>query len=226
MLKDINDLSGGNVNQEYTARGFPSDLNKAETTGAGDVRSALGESSYGIYFDILSNVFAMYQPLLRERFLDELPESLVCILSERRDCSLEAELTRIAISASQGPLRSFMASARSQTCPRSKSSTSSSFLTSYFRVEDTTLNQINAFEDMLITALLNINATNNFISSWNNFIDLTMPPIVSYVSDFLVKVLQTPMDFIKIALQLGIDIPALDQREQCPQGDFGILLEI
>ncbi|XP_031413712.1 stereocilin isoform X2 [Clupea harengus] len=166
----------------------------------------------------------MYQPLLRERFLDELPESLVCILSERRDCSLEAELTRIAISASQGPLRSFMASARSQTCPRSKSSTSSSFLTSYFRVEDTTLNQINAFEDMLITALLNINATNNFISSWNNFIDLTMPPIVSYVSDFLVKVLQTPMDFIKIALQLGIDIPALDQREQCPQGDVKQLL--
>ncbi|XP_076148821.1 uncharacterized protein strc1 [Alosa pseudoharengus] len=222
----MRDLSGGNGDQQYTARGVPSDLFKAETTGTGDARSAPGQSSYSIYFDILSNIFAISQPLLRERFLNELPGSLVCILSERTDCGLEAELTRIVISASQGPLRSFVASARSQTCPLSKSITSTSFFSSYLRVEDTTLNQINAFEDMLVTALLNIplNATNNFISSWNKLIDLTMPSIVSYVSGFMVTFLQTPMEFIKIALQLGIEIPALDQRVQCHQGDLKQLL--
>lgn len=222
LLKDIRDLSDENGEREYTARGLSSKLFKAETTGSGYARSTSGQSIYSVYFDVISNIFTIAQPLLRDRFINELPGSLVCILSERTDCGLEAELTRIVISASRAPLNSLVASARSQTCPLSKSTAGSNFFTSYLRVEDTTLNQINAFEDMIMTAFLNIplNAPNNFISSWNNFIDQTMPSIVSYVSDFMVMILQTPMVFIKLALQLGIEIPALDQREQCHQGAF------
>ncbi|XP_063046018.1 stereocilin [Engraulis encrasicolus] len=182
--------------------------------------------SYSLYFDILSNIFAIYEPLLRQRFLDELPGSLVCILSERTDCNLEAELTRVLLGASQEPLRSFMATARSQTCPLSKASTGSGILATYLRMEEDSDGDSNGFENMLINTLLNVplNATNNFIASWNNFVDLTMPPIVSFVSDFMVTVLQTPMYFVKLALQLGIDLPSLDQREQCSQGDLKQLL--
>lgn len=226
LLKDIHDLSSDNGEREHTSRGLSYKLFKAETAGSGNARSASGQSTYSVYFDVFSNIFTIAQPLLRDRFINELPGSLVCILSERTDCGLEAELTRIVISASRAPLQSFMASARSQTCPLSKSTASSNFFTSYLRVEDSTLNQINAFEDMMINALLNfpLNAPNNFISSWNNFIDQTMPSVVSYVSDFMVTILQTPMVFIELALQLGIEIPVLDQREQCHQGAFSNII--
>ncbi|KAK2913811.1 hypothetical protein Q8A67_002210 [Cirrhinus molitorella] len=44
------------------------------------------------------------------------------------------------------------------------------------------------------------------------------------MSNFTLNALQTPVDFLKLGLQFGIEIPTQDQSEQCQQGDLKQLI--
>lgn len=53
--------------------------------------SSMGLNSYS---GVLTDVYSVFQPLLREGFVDDFPKTLVCILSEGQDCGAKAELTK------------------------------------------------------------------------------------------------------------------------------------
>lgn len=177
------------------------------------------------YYSAMSNLYAVFQPLLRERFIDDLPRTIVCIMSGRQDCGLEAELTKTVSLELGKPLLTFLSSLRSQTCtPLNKDKESNSFLRTYLRVGESTTAALNGFQQTFINILLSLPLSGNLMSAVSSLVD----GVVTYVSKFMATLLQVPMDYIKIALQFGIRIPSLDEKETCEQGEtlFSISISI
>ena len=178
--------------------------------------SLMGEGfDLNAYYGALSNVLSVFQPLLGEQFMDDLPKMLVCLLSGKRDCGLQAELTKTVTLELGKPLLTFVSSLRSQTCyPLSSDGESNSFMGAYIRMGETTTAALNGFQQTFINILSSVPLSGNLISSVSGLVDAA----VTYVSKSMASLLQIPMDYIKIALQFGIRIPSLDGTEVCEQG--------
>ncbi|CAB1339536.1 unnamed protein product [Coregonus sp. 'balchen'] len=227
LIEGIHDLSNENHDVGANARNgiSPDELLEDPNVRTGVFSGTMLEGiDLSAYYGVLGSVFAMYRPLIDDGFIDNLPKTFVCILSGRTDCGLEAELTKTVSLELGKPLLSLLSSVKSQTCTRSSTSSGPSlFQRSYLRVEDYTAEQFSAFQEIM-TALSHLPLSDNFMSAWTGLIDITFPTIVTYGSEFIMTFLQTPMDYVKIALQFGIAIPTLDQNEQCQQGDLKQLL--
>ncbi|XP_042266738.1 uncharacterized protein LOC121896781 [Thunnus maccoyii] len=175
------------------------------------------------YFGVLGNLYGVFQPLMRERFFDDLPKMLVCILSGRQDCGLEAELTKTVSLELGKPLLMFMSSLRSQTCTTQDDGAdgeSNSFLRAYLRMGESTAATLNGFQQMFLKILSSLPLSGKLMTALSDVVDNA----VKYVSAFMATVLQVPMDYIKIALQFGIRIPSLKGKETCEQGDLKQLI--
>ncbi|XP_071257607.1 stereocilin [Salvelinus alpinus] len=224
LIERIHDLSNENHNVDANARaGISADeiLEDPNVRTGGTVLEGIDLSAY---YGVLGKVFAMYRPLIEDGFIENLPKTFVCILSGRMDCGLEAELTKTVSLELGKPLLSLLSSFKSQTCTRSSTSSEPSlFQRSYLRVDDSTVEQFSAFQEIM-TALSRLSLSDKVMSAWTGLIDMTFPAIVTHGSEFILTFLQTPMDYVKIALQFGIAMPALDQNEQCQQGDLKQLL--
>ncbi|CAK6969793.1 stereocilin [Scomber scombrus] len=175
------------------------------------------------YFGVLGNLYAVFQPLLRQKFFEDLPKILVCILSGRQDCGLEAELTKTVSLELGRPLLTFMSSLRSQTClPQDDGSDteSNSFLRAYFRMGKSTAATLNGFQQAFLNILSSLPLTGKLMTTLSDMVD----DAVKYISTFMATLLQVPMDYIRIALQFGIKIPSLKGKETCEQGDLKQLI--
>ncbi len=87
---------------------------------------------------------------------------------------------------------------------------------------DSTMAQLSSIQEKLTNVLSSdlpfYLLSDNFLAVWNNFMDMAIPPVMSFISDFTMSALQTPVDFLNLGLQFGIEIPTLDQSEKCQQG--------
>ena len=174
------------------------------------------EDSFSLdaYYSVLSHLYAVFQPLLRDRITDDLPRILVCIMSGRQDCGLEAELTKAVTLKLGRPLLALVSSLRSQSCsPLSRSSRSSSFSRAYLRMGESVATAFTGFQQTLIT-VLSPPLAGSFLGAASGFVDAA----VTNVLKLMAALLQGPMDFINIALQFGISLPSFDRDETCPQG--------
>lgn len=175
------------------------------------------------YYNAMGNVYALFQPLLREGFVDDLPRTVICILSGRQDCGLVAELTKTVSLEVVRPLLMFVSSLRSQTCSSlNGDGDSSSFLRAYLRTGESTSAAFSGLQEMFINILSSLPLSGNLLNVVSRLVDSA----VTYVSKFMASFLQVPMDYIKIALQFGIRIPSLDGREVCEQGKCGFSLTL
>lgn len=176
------------------------------------------------YYNAMGNVYALFQPLLREGFVDDLPRTVICILSGRQDCGLEAELTKTVSLEVVRPLLTFVSSLRSQTCSplNGDGGSSSSFLRAYLRMGESTSAAFSGFQETFINILSSLPLSGNLLNVASRLVDSA----VMYVSKFMASFLQAPMDYVKIALQFGIRIPSLDGREVCEQGKHGFSLTL
>uniref|UniRef100_A0A3Q3KZN9 Stereocilin 1 n=1 Tax=Labrus bergylta TaxID=56723 RepID=A0A3Q3KZN9_9LABR len=166
------------------------------------------------YYQALSDLYAVFQPLLRDRFLDDLPKTLVCILSGRQDCGLEAELTKTVSLELGKPLLNFVSSLRSQSCTTlNRNGGSTSFLSDYLRTGESTSAALDGLQNTLINILSSFPLSGTLMGAVSSLVDAT----VTYISEFMATLLQVPMDFIKIALQFGIRIPSLEGKQTCEQ---------
>ncbi|KAF3832709.1 hypothetical protein F7725_026374 [Dissostichus mawsoni] len=99
--------------------------------------------------------------------MDDLPKMLVCLLSGKKDCGLQAELTKTVALELGKPLLTFVSSLRSQTCsPLSSDGESNSFMGAYIRMGETTTAALNGFQQTFINILgINNNVTWSFGTS-------------------------------------------------------------
>ncbi|XP_061102953.1 uncharacterized protein strc1 [Conger conger] len=199
------------------------------TARAGQLSDVFLENSgMSVYYNVLNTLYAVYRPLLTRKFLDELPKAVVCILTGRDDCGLEAELTKSISSQIDKPLRSLVTSVNALRCqnlmPNSRSSQATNFLNLW--LDESMLARVGAVQDWLLSTVVYLPQyfSEYLGAAWNVISDVTLPPVVKYISDFMVKILKTPIDYVKIALQVGIEIPVLNQSEQCQQGDLKQLI--
>ncbi|KAK2853964.1 hypothetical protein Q5P01_006625 [Channa striata] len=171
------------------------------------------------YFSVLNSLYTIFQPLLKERFISDLPKTLVCLLSGRQDCGLEAELTKTVSLELGKPLLTFVSSLRSQTCTAPSSDAQSDSFAYYLRMGRST-STFDGLQQTLINIFSSIPLSGNLINAVSSLVDST----VMYVSEFLATFFQIPMDYIKIALQFGVRIPSLDGQEICEEGDLKQLI--
>uniref|UniRef100_A0A667XMU6 Stereocilin 1 n=2 Tax=Myripristis murdjan TaxID=586833 RepID=A0A667XMU6_9TELE len=195
-----------------------------DSTSWANIFTKLEKIDLNAYFGALSSLYAVLDPMLKDRFIENLPKTLVCILSGRQDCGLEAELTKTVSLGLGKPFLMSLSSLRSQTCSppetEGREEEPRSFLRSYLRMGDLTTAEQNGFEEMVLSMLSHLPLSGNLISALNNMVDTA----VTYLSQIVVKVVQTPMDYVKIGLQYGIRIPSIDENEQCYQGDLKQLI--
>ncbi|XP_036072705.1 uncharacterized protein LOC112160608 [Oryzias melastigma] len=167
------------------------------------------------YDEILSQLSALNSPL-RERFMEDFPKMFVCILSGRQDCGLEAELIKTASLEFGPPLLSFLSSLRSQTCT---SETSNEALRGLFGTY-ATIPDLSSFEQIILKILSSLSVSGSLKSIMNALLDAT----ARYVLQFMAIVVEVPMEYIRIALQFGIEIPSFDKKQTCSQGDLKQLI--
>lgn len=191
-------------------------------SGEGDltrsfIASAAGRSfSLDAYYSALSNLYAVFQPLLGERFVDDLPRILVCILSGRQDCGLEAELTKAVTLELGKPLLTFVSTLKSQTCaPLRGDPESLSFSRAYLRAGESVATAFAGSQQTLMNILSSIPLSGNLIGALSSLVDSA----VTNALKLMATLLHVPLDYIKIALQFGIRIPSLDGQETCQQGE-------
>lgn len=178
-----------------------------------NTRSFRAGFNLNAYYDVLLNLYSIFQPLLKENFLDDLPKILICILSEREDCGLEGELTKTVSVELAKPLLTFLTSLRSQTCSSLKADgESNSFFRTFLRMGDSTV--LSDFQQTFINILSGFSLSKNLMSVFGGLVDTA----VTYILKFVALFLQVPMDYIRIALQFGIKVPLLDAKETCEQG--------
>lgn len=198
VINEIHALSGENTNTRSFSASY--------TAGGLDLNA---------YYRALSDLYAVFQPLLRDRFVEDLPKTLVCILSNRQDCGLEAELTKTVSLELGKPLLSFMSSLRSETCTsQNHDGGSASFLNAYLRIGESTSSAFDGFQNTVINILYGLPLSGSLMETMRGLADAA----VTYVSDFMATFLKVPLDYIKLALQFGIRIPSLDGKETCEQG--------
>lgn len=174
--------------------------------------SAAESFDLNTYYSTLSNLYTLAQSLLREKYIDNLPRTLVCILSGRQDCGPEAELTKTVSLDLLKPLLAFVSSLRSHTCTQRQSN--NLLLTAYLRMGESTTAAFSSFQHSLMNTLSSFPLSGSLMGALSGLVDAT----VTNVLKFLAMLLQGPIDYMKIALQFGIRIPSLDEKETCEQG--------
>lgn len=173
-----------------------------------DVRSDPTESpDQTEYSSSLSNFYRVFQTLLTERFLEELPRTAVCILSGRQDCGPEADLTKAMSLDLIKPLLGLVSTVRSQTCALSPPKAS-------LRMGESTSGASTSLQQSILTTLSSLPPSGNLLSTLRGLIDATMTYTLKFVGTFL----QVPVDYVKLALQFGIRTPSLDEEGTCQQG--------
>lgn len=214
LIEDIHGLSKEYENTEDaspTSAINPDSEPSMETTPRMVAFSMFEGVDFDVYYGILKGLIAVYN----ERFIDNLPKTLVCILSGREDCGLEAELTKTVSLELVKPLLTLASSLRPQTCTRptagSEDEEIQSYLRSFLNMEESTISELNIFQEMFVTTLSQLPLSGILRS----IVDKT----VTYFSTSMMTLLQTLMDYVKIALQIGIEVPSLDQSEHCQQGN-------
>ncbi|TRZ00957.1 hypothetical protein DNTS_009708 [Danionella cerebrum] len=181
-------------------------------------RIAIDSTNLDTYLTIFSSLFTVYQPVLIESFLEALPEALVCVLAERPQCGWQADLTSSLSAALSEQTLSLISSVKTQACTA----------TSSLRSLDSTTAPLNSFQDMLTKVFssdlpLHL-LSENFLGFWKSVVNFAIPPVMTLLSEFMLNVLQTPVDFLQLGLQFAIKIPTLNQNENCQQGDLKQLI--
>ncbi|XP_058484473.1 stereocilin [Solea solea] len=171
------------------------------------------------YYDMLSNLLALVPPLLGDRFMDELPKMLVCILSGEMDCGLKAELTKTVSVQLVEPLLNLLSSPALQTCPQSPSSGADpvSFRTGEAAAAATVLD---GFQQTVMNILQSLPLSGHLKDTLSSVMDAAVKNVLT----FSVSLLQLPLEYMNIALQFGIRVPSLDDKETCEQGDLKQLI--
>lgn len=159
------------------------------------------------YSSSLSNFYGVFQTLLTERFLEELPRTAVCILSGRQDCGPEADLTKAMSLDLIKPLLGWVSTARSQTCALGPPKASP-------RMGESTSGASTSLQQSILTTLSSLPPSGNLLGTLRGLIDATMTYALKFVGTFL----QVPVDYVKLALQFGIRTPSLDEEGACQQG--------
>ena len=152
-------------------------------------------------------------PLLSERFVNNLPDTLVCILSGTQECGLEAELTRVVVLELANPLLALFSFMRSEGCTPMDRGADSLFR-SYLRMDEVNSAELTGFQEMLVSALSQVPQSGSLMSSISGLLDI----VVRYFSTMMATLIQVPIDYVKIGLQFGITVPSLNQSDQCQQG--------
>lgn len=217
-IQYLRNARAGEQEDKSVKTGLRSDPSQyKEKSGAGpSSRAATNPNpnpNLSIYVNLVSSLYSIYGPVLVESFLQSLPQTFICVLANRTQCGWQGELTASLWSRLSTPLMSLLSSLKSQTCPSMSSGS--------LRATNSTMAQLNAFQELVTAALsssLPVYLSDNFLSAWNSFIDLTLPPVVSFFSEFMVNFLQMFVEFLTVGLQIGVGIPSLDQTQQCQQG--------
>ncbi|XP_061669380.1 stereocilin [Syngnathoides biaculeatus] len=179
--------------------------------------SATGLNTYN---DDLTDLDAAFQLLLSDGFMDDLPKTVVCILSERVDCGVEAELTKTVFQELGQPLLSFLSSLRSQTCaPLTDASDADlhRLVSAYLRLGESGAATLTSLQQLFLTIF------ESFPRS-GTFVNVVVDAAITYVSNTIAALIQVPMDYVKVALQFGIRIPSLNEKESCEQGNLKQLI--
>ncbi|KAL6113010.1 uncharacterized protein ACO6RY_11391 [Pungitius sinensis] len=167
-------------------------------SGGGRNTRISGGSDVNADYAAFANLYAAFRPLMREGFLDDLPKTLVCLLSGRPDCGLEAELTK-AVSLELGaPLLTLVSALGPGGGPCAPSGPA-------------------GIQQSFVNVLWSLPLSGALLSG-------AVDAAVMYVSNLLGTVLGGPMDYVKIALQFGIGSPSLDGQQTCEQGDLKQLI--
>lgn len=181
---------------------------------SGDARSSASAAegfNVNVYYRTLSDLYAVLQPLLSGGFLDDLPGAIVCLLTGRQDCGLEAELAKTVSLDLVQPLLAFVTSLRSQGCTPPSTG---GFLKAYFRTDAWTTGSLGDFPHSLTDILSSFSGSGKPMEVMSGLVDMA----AKYALEFVATLLQVPLDYIKIALQFGIRIPSVDENESCEQG--------
>lgn len=167
-------------------------------------------------YSILSNLLSLLQPLVAGGYIDNLPQTLVCILSESQNCGLQAELTKSVSGGLGQPLLSLLSSSRSQTCtpPSANGDTTSSSLWTYLSVWERMTPLFSRFQQNFLDMLESLSLTEEQAAFVNGLVD----SFVTYLLKVVASVLDGPIDYVNVALQFGIKVPSLDQNQNCAQG--------
>ncbi|KAK0144905.1 Stereocilin [Merluccius polli] len=190
----------------------------ASSRSGGDA-SLLEGVNLNAYYSVLVNLYSVFMPLLSERFINNLPNTLVCLLSGTPQCGLEAELTRTVSLELAKPLLALISFMRSETCaPLAVGS--DSFARSHWRVDEVRAAEITAFQERLISVLSQVPLSGDLMSTISGLMDM----VVSYFSSVMATLIQVPMDYVRIGLQFGIKVPSLNESEQCQQGSLKQLI--
>ncbi|XP_056464092.1 uncharacterized protein strc1 [Gadus chalcogrammus] len=171
------------------------------------------------YYSVLVNLYSVYMPLMSERFVNNLPETLVCILSGTQECGLEAELTRVVVLELANPLLALLSFMRSEGCTP-KDTGAGSLFRSYLRMDEVSTAELTAFQEMLVLAMSQVPQSGSLMSTISRLLDM----VVTYFSTKMGTLIQVPIDYVNIGLQFGITVPSLNQTEQCQQGNLKQLI--
>lgn len=165
------------------------------------------------YSSSLGSFYRVFQTLLTERFLEELPRTAVCLLSGAQDCGPEADLVKAVSLDLINPLLGFVSALRSQSCsagPRDAESSGASL----WMVEPTP-GASGSLQQSILTALSRLPSSGNLLGTLRGLVDAT----VTYALKSTATALRVPVDYVKLALQFGIGTPSLDDKETCEQGE-------
>ncbi|KAJ8417647.1 hypothetical protein AAFF_G00224900 [Aldrovandia affinis] len=168
--------------------------NTKQATG----RAAPIDAGMSSYYKALNTLYDVYRPLLTTKFMEELPQAVVCILTGKEDCGLEADLTKGIYKQIDEPLRSIFASVHGLTCQKPQTGSRTVQATSIFNdspwLDESTLEQIAAIQDLLLATLVHLpqSYSEYLVSAWNVFRDATLPPVVKYFSDLMEGVADGP----------------------------------
>lgn len=169
-------------------------------------RIAVESSNLDLYLAIFNSLYSVYQPVLVDSFIETLPQALICVLADRQNCGWQADLASTVSFAMNGQKLALISSVKAQVCTP----------TSNLRMMDL-MAQLTSLQEMLTNALssdFNL-LSDTFIAFWNSLMNMAIPPVMSIMSDIMLNVLQTPLDFLQLGLQFGIEIP---KSENCQQG--------
>ncbi|XP_042583590.1 stereocilin isoform X1 [Cyprinus carpio] len=181
-------------------------------------RIAVDSTNLDTYLTVFNSLFSVYRPALIDSFIETLPQTLICVLVDRQHCGWQGDLTSIVSSALNEQVLSVISSVKAEAC----------MSTSNLQMGDSTMAQLSSLQKMLTNVLSSdlpfYLQSDNFVALWNSFMDMAFLPAMSFMSDFMLRALQTPVDFLNLGLQFGIEIPTLDQSEKCQQGDLKQLI--
>lgn len=178
-----------------------------------DTRSVpTGRPGLDEYSSSLSSFSRVFQTLLSERFLEELPGTAVCLLSGRQDCGPEADLAKAVSLDLIKPLLAFVSTVRSQTCAPGPGDAESARAS--LRTGESTSGISLSLQQWVTDAVSSLTSSGNLLATLSGLVDATM----IHSLKVLATLLQVPVDYVKLALQFGIRTPSLDDKDTCEQG--------